>query len=48
MLSVQVAEISSLTVEIQHISQVDGIAHDPCRVHEVVGDLLTHQEDHLS
>jgi hypothetical protein len=45
--SVEVAEVAGLAVEVQHVCEVDGVPYDSCRVHEVVGDLLAHQKNNL-
>jgi hypothetical protein len=47
MVSVQIAEISCLTVEINHIREVYGVTYQSSSVHEVVSYLITSQQSDL-
>lgn len=47
-LGVKVAEVSAFVGIVDHIGQVDRVAHQPSGVHEVGGNLQTAEESHLN
>jgi len=48
MVSVEIAEVSGLAVEVDHICEVYGVTHESSSVHEVVSYLIARQQSHLN